>query len=145
MCTGKFHFCEVICGGAMGYFWGSLSSAALSETQAFRFSPQGFVFFFGLHLLLHRCIGVCLRAGTFRNVCVCVSVCYTVGDAASRPSASRELAAFKRSSGLPAGRERSPGRAVPPFVFQQELALSGDAKHSSSDKGRSHPRSGLLW
>lgn len=32
-----------------------------------------------------------------------------------------------------------------PFVFQQELALSGDAKHSSSHKGHFHPRSGLLW
>lgn len=33
--------------------------------------------------------------------------------------------------------------ALLPFVFEQELELSGDAKQSSADKGHSHPISGL--
>lgn len=74
-----------------------ISFICSSQTQAFRLCPEGFAFFLWVASVpqsrLRRFIEVCPRAGKFINVC------YRVGDAAPRPSASGGFAAFKQEPG----------------------------------------------
>lgn len=98
-----------------------------------------------------RCfMEVCPRAGKLTNVCQWCSlqVLRIGGNGCTQtfiwPYKRVRVLSCQTNGWLSSPLLKSAWLCPPSFVFQQELALSGDAKHSSLDKGHSHPRSGLL-